>query len=398
MFIFNTVSANVTIQVINDDLSVGELFVGRLDLDLKSGLDKSDVKVFEGRRYLFSAEGLTRYNNSIFFYMAFPMNGTFNIVIEDLLYSKNSSLFQTDINQTVSIGALNDESLAISPGIIFGSNPFFYLTNNGVSDLEVSFQGNKVSIEPNKSQKVEVSPSNELGFVEVSSYRTFKIPLIPFNLSKQENSTVINETNTTIKNTTEEQTSFEVLPDKIFQNATTNESVLITVSLKNNLNETINISVDSDFSKISFNKSIELSPLSKHDFSFRFVSENPAIFNKTLTFSFNGTAVKIPLMFYVLDSDTEVGYTSNNSANSTKVSCEDIGGEICLVNQECLFPGKVRFLDGFCCVGGQCKDSSEISTSSGGSSFFGILFVIIAGLIIFFLYKKFKSVKPSSKI
>ena len=86
------VSSTVIIEELNKDLQAGETFVGRLELNLKDGLNKGDIKLFEDRREVFFDKDVVRYGNLTFIYVIFPKEGNFSLKINSFLYYENNIL------------------------------------------------------------------------------------------------------------------------------------------------------------------------------------------------------------------------------------------------------------------------------------------------------------------
>lgn len=70
----------------------GEIFIGKIEANLKKNLLKDEIKIYEGRREVYFEKEVYRYNNTTFFYFALPKEGNFTILVESILYFENNSL------------------------------------------------------------------------------------------------------------------------------------------------------------------------------------------------------------------------------------------------------------------------------------------------------------------
>jgi hypothetical protein len=396
VFFLAFVSPEIILEELNKDLQAGETFIGLINLDFKNDITKEDIKIFDGRRYLFSAQGIVRYGNLTFFYMTFPFPGNFSLILDKFLYFENSSLIEGSINKTIFIKNSTSSILTFSPGILYGPKPFIFIINSGSDSIQVELQGNKSELEPNSSKKIFLSSLKEFTYLDVSSYRNFKIPVIPDYSNIEKNISQIIPNESKIIENYSLLDSFKIISPKIQGNITVNKSFNFFVELVNNLNTSILLNLSSNLVKIEFNQTVLLGPYEHYNLNVSFLSKNTGIFVGNLSFYSNNISKELPISFIVLEN-----YSIFNEffeEKNSNLSCEDSGGEICLINQECTYPGSIRFINGFCCVGGLCNDLNSPSSSNKKNSFLGFFFIFLAGIIIYFSYKKFKGAKSISKI
>ncbi len=392
-------STTLLLEELNEELQAGETFVAQLELDLKTNLNKDNFKIFEDRREVFFEKDVFSSNNLTFFYVIFPKFGNFSLVVDSFLFYSNNTLVEGSINHTVEIRSATGPVLTLRPGIVFGSNLSIFLTNMGLENLSVRFQGNSSEVKSQESIRRSIKPEEEFFYLEVSSYREFSIPVIYLNYTNQTSSDLnysnVNLTNHTNLSLSEMyKDSFNVSRLSIEANLTKNQTFSFNIPLVNLLNGSININISSNLKKINFNKTFELEPSEVKEFNFHFLSDNEGVFSGNLTFSFNKTSLNVPLVFYVLEDEESFGdfYQSSNSNNS----CVDLGGEICEDNWECV-GGNIRFLGGWCCVGGNCVSPEELYPSPKKNYVISILAILAVGVAGYFIYKKFKEVKVSPK-
>jgi hypothetical protein len=393
-------STTLLLEELNEGLQAGETFVSQLELDLKTNLNKDNLKIFEDRREVFFEKDVFSYNNLTFFYVIFPKSGNFSLIVDSFLFYSNNTLVEGSINHTVNVMSAAGPVLTLRPGIVFGSNLSIFLTNMGLENLSVKFQGNSSEVKSQESIRRPIKPEEEFFYLDVSSYRNFIIPVIYLNYTPQNlsdvNSSSLNLTNYTNLSLSElYKDFFNVSRLSIEANLTKNQTFSFNIPLVNLLNGSININISSNLKKITFNKTFELGPSEAKEFNFHFLSDNEGVFSGNLTFSFNKTFLNVPLVFYVLEDEESFGdfYQSSNS----NTSCVDLGGELCEDNWECV-GGNIRFLGGgWCCVGGNCVSPEELYPSPKKNYFVSILAILAAGVAGYFIYKKFKEVKVIPK-
>ncbi len=390
------VSSSYFFEEINSNLHAGETFVGKIELDLKNDLILDDLKIFEGRREIFLDKGVFRRNNVTFFYIIFPKQGDFRIETGDLLYSSNGSLRSERIFHNISIGNASSKVLTLKPGILFGTNLSIFLVNSGSEDIEVSLQGNTTILTPNVSKNFEVLGINEFFYLDIQSYRSFKVPVFPmvFHETNLSNNTEINISNNYSSNTSDHLVYFLVASSNIEKNLVKNKNFKFNITLENYLNESLELGVLSNFSKIDFSENFTLEPFSENLFYFDFFSEETGVYSDKIVFISNESNQTFYFTFYVFEEDYDVNESYPDSPN---ITCEDLGGELCLINQECI-GGIGRPIGGYCCVGGVCKDYSEIYAPAKKNYLGGFFAVAIVGGIGYLIFKKFKAVKSVSKI
>jgi hypothetical protein len=393
-FIFiSFVSSAVVLEEINSNLQGGETFVGRLELDLKEDIRKEELKIFEGEREVSFEKGVFRSGNVTFFYVIFP-KGNFSIRVGSFLYYENGTLKEGSINHLISIGEGSDKILTISPGILYGSNLSLIVKNSGLKDLEVEIQGNKSSLGADSFRRVFINPESSFFYLDVKSYKTFKIPVFYFNDSLNDsgesndiNDSESDETNESVKS------FFELEKNYLQANLTTNKSFVFEVSIENLINESFNVSVRSVLGRINFSEEIELEAFEKKIYSFEFFSEYEGIYSGNLTFSFNGSSEDLELFFYVLKNESSFDDFLNRDIDDS-LTCEDVGGEIC---SEACVGGSINFRFGMCCVGGKCRDY-DYEEGSKKNYLVGILSLAVVGILGYVIYKKFKEVKATPKL
>lgn len=399
VILVGVVSANLSVEVLNENLNKGETFVGVIDADLVYNLDVGDIKVIQDRRNIPLEKGIFRYDNLTFFYIIFSREGKFTIESnEHLLYRENGSLVSEFLNLSVEIGNSGDEVLSIKPGILVGKTPSLMISNIGKNSLDVSVQNEKIELGINDIKRVNISPPSGLSYIDVKSYKTFKIPIIfspdieedPVkNISEEDNDSLSsNEVNESI-------IPFELEIDFLEEIVTANETSFFNISILNKLNETIELNIGSSSEKLFFNDTISLLPYEEVSFNFEFFSEYGANFEGEIIFNFNDFKSFLNLSFLVFSDEEEFdsiigGY--ENLESCLDVGCVPLSGQTCK-------GGSVGFVGSdFCCVGGTCVSPKEEKEKSNSINYvIGFLALVAAGALGYFFYKKYSGAKVKPK-
>ena len=392
--ILTFVSSTIVVEEINSNLQVGETFVGKIEIDFKENLRKEDLKIYDERREVFFEKDLFNYKNTTFFYVIFQEAGNYTLKTENFLYYENNSLKEGRIDYSIFIKNNSEEVLSITPGIIHGIDLSLTLVNQGSSDLEVVVQKNRTLVKVNSSKKILIVSDSDFFYLDVKGYKNFKIPVFYFNLSS-------NEENNSIENESDEEnisgggSAFEIDERMIRGNLTTNKTFIFGISLKNLLEEPINLGISSNLDGLSFNKTFSLEGLEEKEYPLEFFSEYEGIYSGKINFSFNESESGVEVLLYVLEDEESFKDLVDTDAEDN-LACSENGGEICSENQFCS-GGSINPLLGFCCMGGTCKTIGEEEKPSK-NYFLGIFALLIVGVVGYIVYKKFKETKAKPKI
>ena len=401
VFLFFESAFALELISLNEKIDAGETYASFFEAKLKSSLKKDDLKVYEERREVYFEKGIYSYENKTFIYVIFPKEGNFTIEIKSFLYYENETLKEGKINKTISVGKNSSKVLQISPGIILGESLNFSIANKGKETLNVKFQNYSYTLKENESKVVFANPEKEFFYLNVESYKNFKIPVFYFSL-KEENRSVnntgesinkTNEVNKTINETKKEKIKLnETKIEKYFE---VNKTDIVHFYIENLLNEEINISLKCDLKNLNFSESEILLPFEQKPIFLYYHPNETGNFEKNLTISFEDIELNLTLKFYVVSSES-IEIMRNLSSEREINSCEEIKGILCTqTGYTCKNGNNLPITGvGFCCVGGECVKIEEEKTKKSFSSYvIGIVFLIIAGAIGYFVYKKYKSVK-----
>ncbi len=346
-------------------------------------LSVSDLKFFEGRREVSVEKNLISYGGNYYFSAIFNREGNFSLVLENSLYYEGSILKSVSVEKNFEIFHINNSSqvLSIKPGVIFTTKDFeLTLTNKGKEQVNSSYgKKNKSSLDVGESEKIVVSPGENFYLFEIDSYKKFFIPIVYLK---------INEENETIE---EKILSLRIAQKQIQLEGNEGEKLSYTLELFNFGKENLtDISIKSNLSFLKFGNLGFLPGKTAMNVSIEGTPKEKGLFedNLTVVYSENGTKEKIevPIVIYV--------FQENASEEEIKKSldCFDLGGVVCSIGEICggTFSDKIEG----CCMG-LCEDTKK---ESSGNVIVGLLILGFLGAVGFVIYKKFKNVKPKSKI
>ncbi|MEM4181749.1 MAG: hypothetical protein QXX68_01165 [Candidatus Pacearchaeota archaeon] len=400
---FNLVSS-IELISLNEKVSAGETYIGYFDGKPKVSLTNDDLKIYEGRREVYFEKGIYSYKNQTFIYVIFPKEGNFTLVTEDFMYYVEGTLNFGRINQTINIEGNSTRALQISPGIIFGSRTFT-LANLGKENLKVDFQNYSYNLKVGEIRRVSANPEKDFFYIEIKSYKNFKVPAIFISIENEttstENNTKINKTeNLSIdeKKINKSIKRIEVNQTIIENNFEVNKTEVIYFLIKNLEEEEVKISLRTKMKNLNFSENISLSPLEERPVFLEYSPKETGNFEENLTIDYENDSLDISLKFYVTTKEG-LEISKNLSSEDKEInSCEEINGTLCTeTGYTCKGGNNVPVIGlGFCCVGGECIKIEEDKPKKSYSSYIiGVAFLLIALIAGYIIYQKYKKAKPS---
>lgn len=391
---------------INGDISVGETYIGYFEGQLKDSLTKDDLKIYEGRREVYFEKGIYSYKNQTFVYVIFPKEGNFTLVTEEFMYYVEGTLNFGKINQTINIKGNSTKALQISPGIIFG-NRTFTLANIGKENLKVDFQNYSYNLKTNEIRRVNANPEKDFFYLEIKSYKNFKVPAIFISSVEDEttgqvNNTTINKTeNRSLNETNLNKTirRIEINQTIIENNFEVNKTEIIYFLIKNPTEEEINISLRTKMKNLNFSENISLSPLEERPVFLEYSPNETGNYEENLTIYYGNESINLTLKFYVITAESLEIMEEIKAEKGDKISsCEEINGTSCtMTGYTCKGGNNVPVVGiGFCCVGGECIKIEEDKPKKSYSKYvIGIAVILTALIIGYLIYQNYTKAKPS---
>ncbi len=408
----NLTSAIVEIKVQDENIQPGETLLAKISLYdnemIASPISVGDIQFLEGRKQLFIQRDLTFYNNTYYLY-AYPSNeGNITIKISKILFKniqtgqigssniektivikKNITQINNSLNQTIN----ETKILSIKPGFLVISNSRdveFTMINVGNSDMNISYQNTTLTLKTQQSQRITPAIQTNLEFqeIKVSSYKDFVVPIILLSTTK-------NQT------TPSSQLKLKSSKEYIHINSIVGESKkeqleLFSFSDKNIIN--ITISSSSDWIKIENSKEIISSPIlprQTRNLTLSFDTETKGYFQGNITISFvpeetgESQTIIIPVYAYVFPENVTI-----ENITISKDSCAQMGGISCNPITETCSTTEEYASDGFCCTSVCNPKPTQKPTNTSYGWLWGVIIFAILAIVGYFIYKKFKKVKP----
>ncbi|GEM_PF-6599906 len=391
------------LKSLNGEVYAGETFIAEFEADLKSNLKKEDLKVYEERREVYFEKGIFSYKNKTFIYVVFPKKGNFSIQTDNLLYYENGTLMEKKINKIINVEGNKTEILQISPGVVIGNNLSFSLSNKGNKIIKGKFQNQTFELNEGESKNFFIKPEKEFFYLNIESYKSFKIPVVYFplenetknNENKTNNKTINESIKEPIKNKTEikKVEINESLIEKFFE---VNKTEVVSFYVKNLVNEKINLLLKCKIKNLNFSKDYNLSPFEERDIFLFYSPNETGNYEENLTIFYENESLNITLKFFVITKES-LKIKERIGDNEKKLtSCQEINGTPCSQSGfTCKNGNNVPFVGiGFCCIGGECVKIEEVNEKKNISNYVvGVVSFIILIIIVYLIIKKYKKVK-----
>ncbi len=407
LYSLSLISASPVIKFQHEEIQPGETIIATIST---SGLfiepiQSSQIKFFEGRKEVVLETEISLYNNTHYLSIYTNQEANLTLKVENILYkesgviksftiSKNITiekniLFDNQINQTYT------KILKIRPGFIFSSTPKLKLVNLGTSLINITYEGNIISLDPQTAQEVEFIPEEPFSFSKVLSYKDFLIPVVYIKIKENESIQILNMTGVPISTAKDSlgQNSNLTLIETVVGN-----SYLKTIELfnlgNNNITD-IKISLPLDF--LGINTPLSIEARKAQNITLELNPKTPGNFDGIINISYTQNETKsiliIPINILVLPSGTV-------KENFTQIDkkCKGLGS-VCESGTIC--NGTATFTDNYtkyCCIASCVSTSDEKSNSSDFGWIAGIIIFVILGYMAYYFYKKQKLIQtPTPK-
>jgi hypothetical protein len=384
IFLIPIVSAVPILNFQHNETQPGETILAAITSpeEFSKQIEPNDITFFEARKQVFFEHDITFYNNTHYLCIYTTRPGNFTIQIQNILYKEVDELKSKTIqrNFTIQDSTNQTQILSIKPGFIFTTqNPKIKLTNKGTSTLNLTYNENEISIEPLKTKEITPLPTEVFSTVEISSYKTFSIPIIypPANGSFQAPLQL------------DLKPSIELLFAELFTKTETEEKIelfnfgdepITNIEIKSDITFIETESIENISTKGTRNLTITLSPINPGHFQ--------GNINITYTQYEKQNKLQIPLSIFVLPkgSDPEEFEVSEET-------CEEKGGTPCTNEEIC--DGNASFTKNneYCCIG-TCQLTEPTDEGFGYGWLIAIIIFIALGSAGYYFYKKQKKIKP----
>jgi len=394
------VNSNPFIEIQNKEFQPGETLLAEVKLEdgeFTKQISESDIKFFEGRKEVFFETELTFYQGIHYLYVYLPKEGNFTIKIQDILYKTGGTLGSQTITEQIYVkekliiegNNSFTEILSVKPGFTFlEKEPKIRVVNVGNSSINFTIDypngsDEKVSLNPYNSKEFTFTPSENLSFFKIESYKEFLVPII-----YPHGEIFIPVTEKDLRS------SHEIILKNLIVGEETNETIQLFNFGDNYLTD---LKVFSEIDFVTFEELGNFSPKENRNFSIYFNPKNPGHFTGEINIeytSLNKSTLTIHLNLFVLPEGSE-----DEDFIPSQKTCAEMNGAICTLEEYC--NGSATFSKGgeYCCLA-TCE---KIETQKEGSSkwFIGILILLalaLGGYILYSKSKKVKSVKPEERL
>ncbi len=369
----------------------GVTVVAQLKGAVLEPIDSANVHIKNGNIEIPTQSGVVKVKEDYYVWFLTPYTeGNYTLQINRVATSSLGQVQLINFNQSFIVRG-NLSSYAVTPGAIVTNKDFtisIFLNKEEARTIDVSFPySHSVVLQPGAntlSFAAEQFPQEETTRIDVGGY---SLPaVIPG------------------KGSTQTAQGLRFFPDVFEMSWTRNSSVelrnLLTVDLKN-------VYLDYDRSQMTIlpaaNQTIKAGQAMVYNVSLKAGANTENGFTVT-AMNENATAVLLVTLPYVLPNLTQPNLTrtnatgQNNSQTATNVTpqyeghrCDEIdSGRICSGNTVCSATSFIDTNGDACCVG-VCKAPSQGIVSN---IIFGIFVLVLVGLIGFYIYVKYKKVKP----
>ncbi len=385
------VCSAVSLEIENPNSQPEETFLAKLTGDFAEAIPKSNLEFYEKNRRVYPEHDIIFYGDTYYFYTYFTREANFTIKINNILY-REPELKSTNIEETLEVKKRPLENnktqiLSIKPGFIFTSEDAeITLSNKGTESLNITYDSNNITLKPGNYEKYIFKPTQAFSQLVINTYTTFTIPVIyaPLTTNQSQNQIFTGDLQPSITNLTIKLIS--------------GESKKQTLTLENTGNATIeDIVLTSNLSMLEIPEIDKLNAAESVDLDLEILSKEEGFFAGSLMINYllnsEEKFIDIPIEVYVFPKDTPENQTTIKGQ-----TCEEINAISCKEDEKC--KGITAFTDTkptkYCCKGTCVGEDSNNNDDSGPNWYLGILIFAIAALLIFIVYKKFKTTSPET--
>jgi hypothetical protein len=385
LIIISQVSAIET--TLQSSYQPGQTLIATIEGNFIDNLKAENILFYSGRAYIPLIYDIAKIQDKYYLYAILPIQErNYTLIIKNAHYLEQGNEKQEDLQFNFSTQG-NLSSFSVNPGFIITSQDFkIKVQANKNINLESNFLNSTQQITiPNNQQKTltfSISSIKNFTFTSLllkAEDMQYNIPVAIFASSN------ITEPETKNFKFTKSELNFTILKNIAFgfeiSLSNTGQQDISNITLLSNSKFIKNITPN----KIEIMKAGTLEKI-----NLTLLSDKEGIGNGTLEASSDNYTTQIPFLVTTTNKDNFQNI-SNNSDIINQGSCSDLNGIICKADETCEGTTKI-VIGGLCCIG-TCK------AASSGSSSITYIIVIIAALAIigFFVYRKLKFKKTSSK-
>jgi hypothetical protein len=384
IFLISIATAAPTLNIQHNQTQPGETIIATITTteEFSKQIEPEDITFFENRKQVFFEHDITFYNNIHYLYIYTTRLGNFRMQIENILFKEEDELKSKTIqyNFTIQDSTNQTQILSIKPGFVFTTQiPKIRLTNKGTETLNITYNENAISIQPLRTEEIEITPTEVFSMIEVSTYKEFSIPIIypPANGSFQGVTELDLKPNP------------ELLHTRIFTEAESRE----IIELFNFGEEPItNIEIISGIPSIKTEPIENISARGIRNLTITLSPTNPGHFQGSLNITYNQygkqNKLQIPLSIFVLPQGS-----APEDFNISEETCEEKGGNPCTTEEICDGDASFTKDNEYCCIG-ECKIIKPIENGFSYGWLIGIIIFIALVAGGYYLYRRQKKVKP----
>ncbi|MEK6928023.1 MAG: hypothetical protein AABX11_06335 [Nanoarchaeota archaeon] len=312
------------------------------------------------------------------------LENNYTLWINDASYVNNGVQITSDLSYNFSVNGTTKDYY-VKPGTLNPKEEFFVIVYSNLDDsinLNVNFT---------ESYNKEIKPGENKIYFPVD--KIFGIKKMEITLGEYKIPFLVAGSLTHIQNL-ENIYGLRISPLEIDKKLTRTSSFNYSITLTNNGKEDleeISVKYDSEDIILSPVENFTLGSGESKEFTLKLKRfEN---YSGEITFRYSNVTIEIPVIFVI----EEIGTGNNQSLNGSGIDksqyfCEELGGIICIENEECSGDSVVS-LNGRCCMS-TCKASS----GGFGSSIWGwILIILVLGVIGFLIWKYKKAPESETK-
>ena len=445
LFLVSLATATPLLEFQHEQIQSGETIIATISTtgEFIKQIEQSDITFYEGRRQVSFESDIIFYNGTHYLYIYTTRQGNFSIQVANILYEENNELKSITITKSFNVtDEIIKEALSIKPGFVFtAGTPTIKLINRGTVTLNLVHGEDELSLEPLTFQQVALTPSQTFSYFDVSSYKSFSIPIIYLSANNPSTNLTANttSTNTTSTNSSANATYFNATTNVTLVNSTINTTLVNLTANISFVNLTANISFESPSIQHSLRAEPELllaelftsAKIKKMIQLFNFGDENLTEIQATSDISFVGIGqledmpirgvqdlilnlapetsghfqghvnitytqnetqytISIPLSLFVLPE----GNTMEDFEISEE-TCEEKSGTVCQLDEGC--EGKTTFTKNSkaCCLG-ICQPIAKDKPEGDYGWLIALGIFIVLGAGGYYLYKKQKAMVPKS--